>query len=103
MIWIYEFLEPESLPTILRRVAYPIEPFRFEFVPDDLSPPVLAGIGERSGKQPGLFNQVDDCQANDLQRSHRVLASCRITAVTSEIWDDSPSPIGWERAGVHCH
>ncbi len=77
-------LEFESLSKILRRVAYPVEPFRFKFVQNDLSPSILAGICERSGKQPSLLDQVDDCQANDLQCSHRMLSTCCITGVTSE-------------------
>src|SRR6058998_2996479 len=61
-----------------------LEPFRFEFVQNVLSPPILAGLCESSGKQPGLFDQVDDCPANELQRSHRVVSSCCITGVASE-------------------
>ena len=78
----------ESLPTILRRVAYPVEPFCFKFVQNDLSPSVLAGIRERLGKRPGLFDQVDDCQANELQCSHRVVSSCCITGVTREFGNE---------------
>src|SRR5437667_3358930 len=48
----------ESFPTIFRRVANAVEPFRFKLVENDLSPPILAGIGESSGKKPGLFDQV---------------------------------------------
>ena len=77
-----------SLPKILRRVAYPVEPFRFKFVQNDLSPPIPAGICERSGKRPGPLEQMEDCQANALQCSHRVVFICCSTGVTSEFWNE---------------
>lgn len=60
-----------SLPSILRRIADPVEPFGFTFVKNELQPPLLDGIGERLGKQPDLFDQLDEGQANKLQWVHR--------------------------------
>jgi len=53
-----------SSSTILRRVAYPVEPFDFQFVQTGLPPPLLDGSRNRLGKQPGLFDETDDCQGN---------------------------------------
>ena len=77
-----------ALPKVLGRVAYPVEPFRFKFVQNDLSPPIPAGICERSGKRPGPLEQMEDCQANALQCSHRVVFICCSTGVTSEFWNE---------------
>jgi len=44
---LFPVLGTKSLPTILRRVAYPVEPFDFVFVQDDLPPPLPDGIGEK--------------------------------------------------------
>src|SRR6266516_4767478 len=60
----------ESLAKILRRVAYPVEPFGIKSVQNVLPPPLLDGNRDRLGKQPGLFDQLDDCQANELQSVH---------------------------------
>ena len=60
-------IESDFLSTILRRVADPVEPFRFTFVHNDLLPPLLDSIGDRLGKQPGLFGQLDDGQADEFQ------------------------------------
>ena len=64
-------MELNLLPTILRRVADPVEPFGFKFVQNDLLPPLLDGIRDSLGKQPGLFDHADDGQANKLQCVHR--------------------------------
>jgi hypothetical protein len=60
----------KCLPKILRRVAYPIEPFGFKVVPNVLPPPLLDGNHDRLGKQPGLFDQLEDRQANEFQCVH---------------------------------
>src|SRR6267143_2081911 len=65
------FLGAKSLPKILRRVAYPVEPFGFAFAQNDLPPPLLDGNRDRLGERPGLIDQLDDCQANELQCVHR--------------------------------
>jgi len=78
--------ESESLPEIFRRIAYPVEPFGFKLVQNGLSPPLLDGIYEGLGKQPGLFDQVDYCQANDLQGAHRVVSTCSVPHHTTELW-----------------
>ena len=77
-----------ALPKVLGGVAYPVEPFRFKFVQNDLSPPILAGICERSGKQPCPLEQMEDCQANAFQCSHRVVFICCITELISEFWNE---------------
>jgi hypothetical protein len=66
----------KSFPEILGRVAYPVEPFGFMFVPLDPLPPMLDGITDRLGKQPDLFDQLDDGQANELQDVHKVVCLC---------------------------
>ena len=40
----------KSLSKVLRRVAYSVEPFGFNFVPRYLPPPLLDGYGDRFGK-----------------------------------------------------
>src|SRR5437867_10450713 len=61
----------KSLPKILRRVAYPVEPFGFKSVQNGPPLPLLGGNRDRMGEQPRLFDQLDDCQANELQCVHR--------------------------------
>jgi hypothetical protein len=78
---------PESFANVFRRVADPVEPFGFLLVKNELSPPLLTGIGERSGKQPGLFDQVNEGQTNELQRVHGVVSSCRTQAVSGRFQD----------------
>ena len=58
------------LSTILRRVAYPVEPFDFAFIQDDLLPPLPDGRRNGLGKQPELFDEVDDRQENWFQFIH---------------------------------
>jgi hypothetical protein len=60
-----------SLPKVLPRVAYPVEPLGLMFVPRDLLPPSPEGTHDRLREQPGLLDQLDDGQANELQRVHR--------------------------------
>jgi len=64
-------IESDFLSTILRRVADSVEPFGFTFVQNGLPPPLLDGICNSLGKQPALFGQLDDGQANALQYVHR--------------------------------
>ena len=52
---------------ILRRVSDPVEPFDFELVPRELPPPLLKGERDSFWQQPGLFDQVNDCQADELK------------------------------------
>src|SRR5439155_11672876 len=61
-----------SLSEILQRVAYPVEPFRLEIVQNDLSPALLGGHRDSSGKPPDLFDQANDCLANEVQHLHRI-------------------------------
>jgi len=63
-------VESDSLSTILRRVADPVKSFGFKFVQHGLAPPLLDSIRDRSGKEPGLFGQFDDGQANEFQYVH---------------------------------
>jgi hypothetical protein len=59
-------LAPRLLSKVLRWVANAVEPFSFEFVPGDSLPSLLDGHRERLGKQPDLFDQLNDSQANEL-------------------------------------
>ena len=43
------------------------------FVQHALPPPLLDGKRDSLGKEAGLFDQLDDCQANELQCVHKVL------------------------------
>jgi len=52
----------KSLPKILQRVAYPVEPLGFKFVQNDLPPSLVDGIRDRLGKQPCLFDQLEAVQ-----------------------------------------
>ena len=58
------------LPAILLRIADPVEPFNFQFVQHDLPPSLLGRLRESFGKQAGLFQQLDEGQANVLQCLH---------------------------------
>ena len=51
---------PHSPARILRRVAYPVEPFGFKLVPRELPPPLLNGQRDRLWQRPDLFGQVND-------------------------------------------
>jgi hypothetical protein len=59
-----------SLSTVLRRVAYPVEAFGFEYVQGEPPPPLLEGNRDRLGQQPGLFEKADRRPANELQHIH---------------------------------
>jgi hypothetical protein len=60
----------QSLSEIFIRVAYPVEPFGFKFVPC-YQPSILpGGIGDGSGKEPDLFGQLNHGQADEFQFSH---------------------------------
>src|ERR1035441_9827318 len=65
----------KSLSKILRRVAYPVEPFGLKFVQDCLPLSLLDGIRDGFGKQAGLFDQLGEGHANELQYVHRPI--CR--------------------------
>ena len=43
------------------------------FIPHDLAPPLLDGIRDRLGKEPDLFDQLDDGQPNELQCVHKAV------------------------------
>jgi hypothetical protein len=57
---------PHSPSSILRRIPYPVEPFHLELVPRKSQPPLLKG--ERGGlrQPPGLFDQLNNSQADKL-------------------------------------
>jgi hypothetical protein len=65
----------KSLPKILRRVAYPVEPLGFKFVQNDLPPSLACGIRDSLGKQAGLFDQLEDGQANEFHCVHGMVSS----------------------------
>ena len=44
------------------------------FVPHDLPPSLLDGIRDRLGKEPDLPDQLEDGQANELQRVHKAVS-----------------------------
>jgi hypothetical protein len=48
-------------------VAYSIEPFDFKSVQSHLLPPQPERRRDRLGKQPGLFNELADAQANEFK------------------------------------
>ena len=60
-----------SLSNVLRRVAYPVEPFGFEAVQGDLPPLLIEGIHHRLGEQPGLFDEANGRLAKMLQHVHK--------------------------------
>ena len=83
-----------SLPTILRRVAYPVEPFGFKFVQNDLPAPLLDGIDGRLGKQPGLFDDADDGHANEFQCVHKLMSRFSLkSAQSAATWQASEPAI----------
>ena len=59
-----------SPASILRRVAYPVEPFRLELVPREFSPPLLKGQRDRLWQRPDLLGQVNDGQADQFKCIH---------------------------------
>jgi len=60
-----------SSALILRRVAEPVESFGFKFLQSDLPPPLLDGKPDRLGKLRGLFDQMEEGPADELQGVHR--------------------------------
>jgi len=58
------------LPAILLWIADPVEPFNFQFVQHDLLPPFPEGIRDGLRKQAGLFEQLDEGQADVLEYVH---------------------------------
>ncbi|MFZ0825855.1 MAG: hypothetical protein WAO02_00385 [Verrucomicrobiia bacterium] len=60
----------KSPPEILRRVADPVEPFSFMFVPNNPLAPELDGIRDRLRNEPDLFDQLKQGQANEFQGLH---------------------------------
>jgi len=81
----------KSPSKILRRVAYPVEPFGFKFVSNRQPPPLLDGIRDRLGKKP---SPTDNGQANELQRVHKA-----VSPVPWSVWDNGQpaliSTIAW--------
>ena len=59
---------------ILRRVAYPVKPLGFNFVSNYPPLPLLDGIRDRLGKEPSLFDQLEDRKANEFQRVHKAVS-----------------------------
>jgi hypothetical protein len=59
-----------SFAQVLRRVAYPVEPFGFEKVPGGLPAPLLEGNRDRMGKQPSLFEKANHHPITELQYMH---------------------------------
>src|SRR5947207_667917 len=74
-------MEGISLPKIFPRVAYAVESFGFKFVQDGLPPPLLEGNRDRLGKQPSLFDQVDDCPTHKLQCVHGRMQQFSLTCL----------------------
>jgi hypothetical protein len=60
-----------SPASILRRVAYPVEPFRLGQLARQLQPPLLQRERDRLRQQPGLFDQVNDRQADQFKDMKR--------------------------------
>ena len=56
-----------SPASILRRVAYPVEPFGLRLLPRQLPPPLLQGERDCLWQQPGLFDQVNERQADQFK------------------------------------
>ena len=61
----------ESFAKILRRVAYPVEPFGFEAVQCDLPPLLIERNHHRLREQPGLFDEANGRLAKMLQHVHK--------------------------------
>ena len=59
-----------SLSKVLRRIAYPVEAFGFEYVQGEPPPPLLEGNRDRMGQQPSLFEKASRRPANELQPEH---------------------------------
>ena len=59
-------MELNLLSSILLRIADPVEPLDFQFVQNDLPLPLFDGLHNRAGKQAGLFDHLNEGQANKL-------------------------------------
>ena len=59
-----------SPASILRRVAYPVEPLRLGQLPRQLPLPLLQGERDRLRQQPSLFDQVNDRQPDQFKCIH---------------------------------
>jgi hypothetical protein len=55
----------QSLSQIFIRVAYPIQPFGFKFVANRPPPFLPDDIRNGSGKEPDLFEQLDDSETDE--------------------------------------
>jgi hypothetical protein len=58
----------KSFPKILRRIAYPVEPFCLQFVQDRLALSLVDGIHDGFGKQTGYLS---DSPATKFQCVHK--------------------------------
>jgi hypothetical protein len=61
-----------SPSSILRRVSYPVEAFRFKLVPRELAPPLFQGERDGLWQPPDLFDQVNACPADQFNYVHKV-------------------------------
>jgi hypothetical protein len=59
--------------SILRWVAYPVEPFGFTRLPGELPSPLLQGEGYIFWQQPGSVEHVEDYLGYELKRIHKVV------------------------------
>jgi hypothetical protein len=75
----------KSFPTILQRVANPIQPFGFKLVQDSLLPSLLDDIRDSFGNQAYLLGQLDNTQINKLQCSHRRMTGLLAEASTLRV------------------
>src|SRR5437867_2028978 len=74
-----------SLSKILQRVAYPVEPFRLEIFQNDLPPALLEGSRDSSWKPPDLFDEANDCLANEVQHLHTITRA-RVHQQNNQCW-----------------
>src|SRR5882672_12859810 len=73
----------KSLAKILPWIAYPVESFGFACVKHDPPPPLPGGVRGGLGKEPGLFDQLDDGQANEFQCVHGSLPPFLLSSLAS--------------------
>ena len=59
-----------SPASILRRVAYPVKPLRLRQLTRQLPLPLLQGERDRLRQQPGLFDKVNERQADQFECNH---------------------------------
>jgi hypothetical protein len=60
----------QLLSEIFIRVAYPVEAFGFKFVSNDPLSFLPGGLCDGSGKEPDLFGQLNNGQADEFQNFH---------------------------------